>query len=68
MELSEHVVDFEKRTAIISHIMANFVAEWTEPGSHNVGIILESLWFVYCDRARGSTRARAPVVLISPPE
>jgi hypothetical protein len=33
MELSEHVVDFEKRSAIKSQILANFVAEWMEPGS-----------------------------------
>jgi hypothetical protein len=32
MELSEHVVDFEKYSAIKSHILADFVAEWTEPG------------------------------------
>jgi hypothetical protein len=33
MELSEHVVDFEKRSAIKSQILANFVSEWIEPGS-----------------------------------
>jgi hypothetical protein len=33
MELSEHVVDFEKRSAIKSKILAGFIAEWTEPGS-----------------------------------
>jgi hypothetical protein len=32
MELSEHVVDFEKHSAIKSHILADFMAEWTEPG------------------------------------
>jgi hypothetical protein len=32
MELLEHVVDFEKRNIIKSQILADFVAEWTEPG------------------------------------
>jgi hypothetical protein len=30
-ELSEHVVDFEKRSATKSQILADFVADWTEP-------------------------------------
>jgi hypothetical protein len=33
MELSEYVVDFEKRSAIKSHILA----EWMEPESHKHG-------------------------------
>jgi hypothetical protein len=33
MELSEYVVDFEKRSAIKSQVLAEFMAEWTEPGS-----------------------------------
>jgi ribonuclease HI len=28
MELSDHVVDFEKRSAIKSQILVDFVAEW----------------------------------------
>jgi hypothetical protein len=68
MELSEHVVDFEKRSAIKSHIMADIVAEWMEPGSDNKGTIPESLWFVYCDGAWGSTGAGSAAVLISPSE
>jgi hypothetical protein len=33
MELSEHVINFEKRSAIKSQILANFAVEWMEPGS-----------------------------------
>jgi hypothetical protein len=51
MEPSEHVVDFENKSAIKSQIMADFMEEWTEPGSHNEGIIPESPWFVHCDGA-----------------
>jgi hypothetical protein len=31
MELSEHVVDFEKRSAIKSQVLADFITDWTEP-------------------------------------
>jgi hypothetical protein len=31
MELSEHVLDFKKRSAIKSLVLADFVADWTEP-------------------------------------
>jgi hypothetical protein len=33
MELSEYVVDFEKRSAIKSQVLTEFVAEWTELSS-----------------------------------
>jgi hypothetical protein len=33
MELSKYVVDFKKRSAIKSQILANFVVDWTEPNS-----------------------------------
>jgi hypothetical protein len=33
MEVSEYVVDFEKRSVIKSQILANFVAEWMETSS-----------------------------------
>jgi hypothetical protein len=33
MELSEYVVDFEKRGAIKSRILVDFIAEWMEPSS-----------------------------------
>jgi hypothetical protein len=51
MELLEHVVDFEKRSAIKSQIIVDFVAEWTEPDSYNEGLMLESPWLIYCDGA-----------------
>jgi hypothetical protein len=33
MEQSEHVVYFEKRSAIKSHVLADFIADWSEPSS-----------------------------------
>jgi hypothetical protein len=38
MELSEYVINFEKRNAIKSQVLANFVAEWTDPSSTAVGV------------------------------
>jgi hypothetical protein len=34
MELSEHVVDFKKRSAIKSEVLEDFIADWMEPSSH----------------------------------
>jgi ribonuclease HI len=66
MELSEHIVDFKKCSAIKSQILADFVAEWTEPGSVIEDPILKSPWLVYCDGAWGIVGARAAAILISP--
>jgi hypothetical protein len=41
MELSEHVVDFEKRSAIKSQIIANFITEWMDPNSYTEGQVHE---------------------------
>jgi ribonuclease HI len=30
-ELSEYIIDFEKRSAIKSQILADFIAKWMEP-------------------------------------
>jgi hypothetical protein len=66
MELSEHVVDIEKCSAIKSQILTNFVAEWTELGSITEGAVLESPWLVYCNRALGTVGSRTAAILISP--
>jgi hypothetical protein len=49
MELSEHIIDFEKQSAIKSQILADFVAEWTELGSTTEDAVPKSPWVVYCD-------------------
>jgi hypothetical protein len=41
MELSEHVVDFEKHSAIESPISVDFMAEWMEPDFIAEGAIPE---------------------------
>jgi hypothetical protein len=42
MELSEHLVDFEKRSAIKSQVLADFIADWTEPSSYTEGTMIET--------------------------
>jgi hypothetical protein len=66
MELSEHIIDFKKRSVIKSQVLANFVAEWMKPGSIREGIVPKSPGLVYCDRAWGIAGARAIGILISP--
>jgi predicted regulator of amino acid metabolism with ACT domain len=66
MELSEHVVDIKKQSAIKSQILADFVAEWTELGFAADGEVPQSAWLIYCDRAWGTTGARAVAILASP--
>jgi hypothetical protein len=68
MELSEHIIDFKKRSAIKSQILADFVAEWMEMGSATKGAVLESPWLVYCDGAWGTVGPGAAAILISPSE
>jgi hypothetical protein len=51
MELLEHVVEFKKCSAIKPHILADFVAEWTEPGFTVKVVVPESAWLICCDRA-----------------
>jgi hypothetical protein len=31
MKLSEHVIDFEKRSAIKLQVLADLIADWTKP-------------------------------------
>jgi hypothetical protein len=66
MELLEYVIDFEKRSAIKSQVLADFVVEWTEPSSATEGEAPKTPWVVYCDGAWGVTGAGAAAVLVSP--
>jgi hypothetical protein len=66
MELSKHMIDFEKRSTIKSQVLADFITDWTEPSSYTEGLVMDTPWQVYCDRAWGTSRAGAVVILISP--
>jgi hypothetical protein len=65
MELSEHVVDFEKRSAIKSQIMVDFITYWTEPSSYTEGIVVDTPWQVLRNRAWGVSGDRAAAILTS---
>jgi hypothetical protein len=66
MELSEHVIDFEKRSAIKSQVLAYFIADWTEPSSYIEGTVVDTSWQVCCDGASGVSGAGAAAKLKSP--
>jgi hypothetical protein len=42
MKLSEHVVDFEKRSAIKSQVIVDFIADWMEPSSYTEGTMVDT--------------------------
>jgi hypothetical protein len=66
MELSDHVIDFEKRSAAKSQFLADFIADWMEPSSYTEGIVIDTLWQVYCDGAWGASGAGVVAILKSP--
>jgi hypothetical protein len=66
MELSEYLVDFEKRSMRKLQILADFVAECMEPGSLTEGVIPEASWLSYCDGAWGIAGTGVASILISP--
>jgi hypothetical protein len=66
MELLEHVIDFEKRSAIKSQVMADFIVDWTEPSGYTEGTTVDTPWKVYCDRVWGVSGAGATAILNSP--
>jgi hypothetical protein len=66
MELSEHVIDFEKRSAIKSQILAYFIADYTESSSYTEGTVVDTSCQVHCVGAWGVSRAGAAVILKSP--
>jgi hypothetical protein len=65
-ELLEYVVDFEKRNTIKSHILVDFVVEWTEPGFKVEGQVPKAAWLISCDGAWGVAGAGAATILTSP--
>jgi ribonuclease HI len=49
-ELSEHIVDFERRSVIKSQVLADFVVDWTSP-TQNLDEEIPTSWIVQCDGA-----------------
>jgi hypothetical protein len=57
MELSEHVIDFEKRSAIKSQVLADFISDWTEPSSYSESTVVDTPWKICCDGSWGVSGA-----------
>jgi hypothetical protein len=53
-ELSEHTIDFGKRSAIKSQVLADFVVDWTSPSSIIADEELVPVWEIRCDGAWGA--------------
>jgi hypothetical protein len=49
-ELSEYIADFERRSAIKSQVLANFVVDWTS-ATRNLDEEIPTPWIVQCDGA-----------------
>jgi hypothetical protein len=60
MELSEYIVNFEKRSMMKSQVLVDFVAEWMELSSAAEGEVPETPWLVYCDGAWGQQVLEQP--------
>jgi hypothetical protein len=50
-ELSEHITDFGKRSAIKSQVLADFIVDWTSPSSVTADEELVPVWEIKCDGA-----------------
>ena len=48
-ELSELIVDFEKRTSIKSQVLADFIVDWTSPEAQEEDSV--ETWTIHCDGA-----------------
>jgi hypothetical protein len=64
-ELSEYIVDFERRSAIKSQVLADFVVNWTSP-SQNLDEEIPTPWIVQCDGAWCHKGVRISAVVTSP--
>jgi hypothetical protein len=58
-------VDFEKRSSIKPHILADFITEWTKPQSQIESTAHESPWLLYYNGAWGNAGAVATTILNS---
>jgi ribonuclease HI len=65
-ELSEHTIDFGKRSAIKSQVLVDFVVDWTSPSNTAGDEELIPVWEIRCDRAWGRKGARIATIITSP--
>jgi ribonuclease HI len=70
-ELSQYFIEFEKRTAIKSQVLADFIADWTpsennEEQKEHQEWTIHCDWIIHCDGAWGCAGAGAAAVITSP--
>jgi len=63
-ELSEFYIDFERRTAIKSQVLEDFIADWTNPTFQQEAPI--EPWVIYCDGAWCNDGVGISAVIQSP--
>jgi hypothetical protein len=66
IELLEHTFDLGKRSTIKYQVFANFVVDWTSPGSNTWDEELVPVWEIRCDGAWGRKGTRIAAVITSP--
>jgi hypothetical protein len=64
-ELSEHTIDFGKRSAIKSQVLADFIVDWTSPSSVTTDEELVPVWEIRCDGAWGRKGAGIAAIITS---
>jgi hypothetical protein len=64
-ELLEYIVDFERRIAIKSQVLAEFVVDWTSP-TQNLGEEISTPCIVQCDGAWCYKGVEISAVVTSP--
>jgi ribonuclease HI len=64
-ELSQHFIEFEKRTSIKSQVLADFMADWI-PSQSSSKEKAQPEWTIYCDGAWGFAGAGAAAIITSP--
>jgi ribonuclease HI len=65
-ELSEHTIDFGKRSTIKSQVLADFVVDWTSPRNTAGDEELIPVWEIRCDGSWGRKGAKIAPIVTSP--
>jgi ribonuclease HI len=64
--LSEHIIDFGKRSAIKLQVLADFVVDWTSPSSITTDEELVPIWEIRCNGSWGRKSAGIVAIITSP--
>jgi hypothetical protein len=65
-ELYEHTINFGKRSAIKSQVLADFIVDWTSPSNITADKELVPVWEIRCDGVWGRKGAGIAAIITSP--